>query len=59
MYRLYSAIKFIFRPEAQGVVCGAVYLVLMFLFIPVLFYDRLRNTSTETFPFHEVGVQNI
>ena len=43
-----------FRPEAQGVLCGAVYLIVVFLFIPVPFYNYL-TTDEAQFPHHEVS----
>ncbi|ESP04791.1 hypothetical protein LOTGIDRAFT_184756 [Lottia gigantea] len=39
-------------PEALGVVCGAVFLIILFLFIPIPFYKHL-STGTEKFPYHE------
>ncbi|KAL5020418.1 hypothetical protein ScPMuIL_003310 [Solemya velum] len=38
-------------PESQGVVCGAVFLIIMFLFIPVPFYKHLTDDS-RIFPHH-------
>lgn len=41
-------------PEAQGVICGAVFLIVMFLFIPVPFYKFLsEELPTKQFPHHE------
>ncbi|KAK2170087.1 hypothetical protein LSH36_4g02025 [Paralvinella palmiformis] len=40
-------------PEAQGVVCGAVYLIMMFLFVPVCFYQDLALRNMAQFPFHK------
>ncbi|XP_071095089.1 UDP-N-acetylglucosamine--dolichyl-phosphate N-acetylglucosaminephosphotransferase-like [Haliotis cracherodii] len=40
-------------PEALGVICGAVFLIVMFLFIPVPFYKHLSDTDTAKFPYHE------
>ncbi|KAL3848081.1 hypothetical protein ACJMK2_018962 [Sinanodonta woodiana] len=40
-------------PEAQGVICGAVFLIIMFLFIPVPFYKHLSDTVSDTFPYNE------
>lgn len=46
--------KFLFnRPEAQGVLCGAVYLIVVFLFIPVPFYKHLAEKDAQ-FPHYEV-----
>ncbi|KAK3107213.1 hypothetical protein FSP39_009619 [Pinctada imbricata] len=39
-------------PEAQGVICGAVFLVIMFLFLPVPFYRHLADGNAR-FPHHE------
>lgn len=42
-------------PESQGMICGAVFLVIMFLFIPVPFYKHiLTDNSEKSFPHHEV-----
>ena len=41
-----------FRPEAQGVICGAVFLIAMFVFIPFPFYDKMLEA--DQFPFNEV-----
>ncbi|XP_060585630.1 UDP-N-acetylglucosamine--dolichyl-phosphate N-acetylglucosaminephosphotransferase-like [Ruditapes philippinarum] len=40
-------------PEAAGVICGAVFLVIMFLFIPVPFYRHLADPANKNFPHHE------
>lgn len=40
-------------PESAGVICGAVFLVIMFLFIPVPFYKHLADPSNTKFPHHE------
>ncbi|XP_053404402.1 UDP-N-acetylglucosamine--dolichyl-phosphate N-acetylglucosaminephosphotransferase-like [Mercenaria mercenaria] len=40
-------------PEAAGVICGAVFLVIMFLFIPVPFYKHLADPANKKFPHHE------
>ncbi|XP_076457758.1 UDP-N-acetylglucosamine--dolichyl-phosphate N-acetylglucosaminephosphotransferase-like [Babylonia areolata] len=40
-------------PESLGVICGAVFLIIMFLFIPVPFYSHLTDINTKTFPHHE------
>lgn len=40
-------------PESQGVVCGTVYLIIMFIFIPVPFYQYFTDRGTFAFPFHE------
>ena len=45
---------FSFRPEAQGVICGAVFLITIFLFIPFPFYDKLLKA--DLFPFNEVCI---
>jgi hypothetical protein len=48
---------FNFSPEAQGVVCGAVFLIIMFLFIPVVFMRQLADTSTQQgFPHDRVSI---
>lgn len=42
-------------PESQGMICGAIFLVIMFLFIPVPFYKHiLTDNSEKSFPHHEV-----
>ena len=41
------------RPESLGVVAGAVYLIMMFVFIPVPFWKPLTDDEPE-FPHHEV-----
>ena len=50
-----------YSPEAQGVVCGAVYVIVMFLFIPIPFYHHLtyRHLPENDFPFHEVSLFGI
>lgn len=41
-------------PESQGMICGAIFLVIMFLFIPVPFYKHiLTDNSEKPFPHHE------
>lgn len=40
-------------PESAGVICGAVFLVIMFVFIPVPFYKHLADTDNKAFPHHE------
>ncbi|OWF38952.1 UDP-N-acetylglucosamine--dolichyl-phosphate N-acetylglucosaminephosphotransferase [Mizuhopecten yessoensis] len=40
-------------PEAQGVVCGAVFLIIMFLFIPFPFYKHLAVNHSTKFPHNE------
>ncbi|XP_041373345.1 UDP-N-acetylglucosamine--dolichyl-phosphate N-acetylglucosaminephosphotransferase-like [Gigantopelta aegis] len=40
-------------PEALGVICGAVFLILMFLFIPVPFYKHLADNEKGKFPHQE------
>ena len=42
------------RPEAQGVLCGAVFLIILFLFIPVPFYQYWADHENQNFPHHEV-----
>ena len=42
------------RPEGLGVVCGMVYLVAMFLFIPVPFLHPYLINAQYTFQHHEV-----
>ena len=48
-----------FRPESMGVICGAVYLIIMFLFIPVPFYKHLAENKTGKFPYHEVRLCKV
>ena len=39
-------------------ICGAVFLIILFLFTPVPFYQYWTNRGNEaTFPFHEVRTQ--
>ncbi|KAJ8315940.1 hypothetical protein KUTeg_005954 [Tegillarca granosa] len=40
-------------PESLGVICGAVFLIIMFLFIPVPFYKHLSDNESTRFPHHE------
>ncbi|XP_071175281.1 UDP-N-acetylglucosamine--dolichyl-phosphate N-acetylglucosaminephosphotransferase-like [Mytilus edulis] len=41
-------------PEALGVICGAIFLIIMFLFIPVPFYKHLYYTENyKSFPHNE------
>ncbi|XP_059140522.1 UDP-N-acetylglucosamine--dolichyl-phosphate N-acetylglucosaminephosphotransferase-like isoform X2 [Physella acuta] len=40
-------------PEALGVVCGAVFLCTMFLFMPIPFYKQLADNTPGKFPHHE------
>ncbi|KAK0042991.1 UDP-N-acetylglucosamine--dolichyl-phosphate N-acetylglucosaminephosphotransferase [Biomphalaria pfeifferi] len=40
-------------PEALGVVCGAVFLCTMFLFMPMPFYKQLADNTPGKFPHHE------
>lgn len=40
-------------PEALGVVCGAVFLCTMFLFMPIPFYKQLAENTPGKFPHHE------
>ncbi|XP_002730450.2 UDP-N-acetylglucosamine--dolichyl-phosphate N-acetylglucosaminephosphotransferase-like [Saccoglossus kowalevskii] len=40
-------------PEALGVICGAVFLMVMFLFIPVPFLEIFLADKWEKFPHHE------
>ncbi|BFZ14153.1 hypothetical protein BsWGS_17192 [Bradybaena similaris] len=40
-------------PEALGVVCGAVFLATMFLFMPIPFYKQLAVNTPGKFPHHE------
>ena len=54
-YVIIKVYSFIFRPESAGVICGAVFLVIMFLFISVPFYKHLADTNNKAFPHHEVG----
>ncbi|XP_074661852.1 UDP-N-acetylglucosamine--dolichyl-phosphate N-acetylglucosaminephosphotransferase-like [Tubulanus polymorphus] len=46
-------------PEAQGVLCGAIYLLVLFLFIPVVFYQHIAEGKIlQAFP-HERLVEFI
>ncbi|XP_077985577.1 UDP-N-acetylglucosamine--dolichyl-phosphate N-acetylglucosaminephosphotransferase-like [Glandiceps talaboti] len=40
-------------PEALGVICGAIYLIIMFLFIPVPFMEIFLQEKWAEFPHHE------
>ncbi|GBO19911.1 UDP-N-acetylglucosamine--dolichyl-phosphate N-acetylglucosaminephosphotransferase, partial [Araneus ventricosus] len=40
-------------PEAMGVVCGSVFLIIMFLFIPVPFIQYWTTNSEAPFPHHQ------
>ncbi|XP_070551288.1 UDP-N-acetylglucosamine--dolichyl-phosphate N-acetylglucosaminephosphotransferase-like [Ptychodera flava] len=40
-------------PEALGVICGAVFLIIMFLFIPFPFMEVFLQEKLEEFPHHE------
>ena len=42
-----------------GVICGAVYLIIMFLFITVLFYKHLAENKTGKFLYHEVSLHRV
>lgn len=42
-------------PEALGVVCGAIFLCVMFLFMPIPFYKQLADKTPGKFPHHEVS----
>ncbi len=53
-----KTVIFFARPEAQGVVCGAVYLCIMFLFIPVPFYEYMTQKEVTQFPFSEVSMNH-
>lgn len=44
----------VFRPEAIGVVSGCVFLITVFLFIPIPFSKNILNI--ESFPHHEVRI---
>ena len=41
-------------PEGLGVICGAVYLISMFLFIPIPFLPSLIPETETPFKHHEV-----
>ena len=41
-------------PEGLGVICGAVYLISMFLFIPIPFLPSLIPETETPFEHHEV-----
>ena len=43
------------RPESLGVICGMVYLICMFLFIPMPFVSKwMTDDDITSFPHHEV-----
>lgn len=44
-------------PEAQGVISGAVFLIILFCFIPVPFLGCFVEEQCKAFPHHEVGRQ--
>ena len=48
--------QLIYRPEAQGVVCGTVYLISLFLFIPIAFSEYL-SADYASFPHHRVSTR--
>ena len=50
---MYHFVFCLSRPESLGVVAGAVYLIMMFVFIPVPFWKPLTDDEPE-FPHHEV-----
>lgn len=44
------------RPEAQGVISGAVFLIILFCFIPVPFLRCFVEDGCAAFPYDEVGL---
>lgn len=42
-------------PESQGVISGAVFLILLFCFIPVPFLNCFVEEQCKAFPHHEVS----
>ena len=44
------------RPEGLGVVCGAVFLCVMFVFMPVPFHKHLAANTPGKFPHNEVSL---
>ncbi|GFR29359.1 UDP-N-acetylglucosamine--dolichyl-phosphate N-acetylglucosaminephosphotransferase [Trichonephila clavata] len=42
-------------PEAMGVVCGCVFLIVMFLFIPIPFIQYWTTNTKVPFPHHELS----
>jgi len=55
---MYLSVFLICRPEAQGILCATVYLMVVFLFIPVPFYKYLSGTDAQ-FPHHEVSIGTL
>lgn len=43
-----------YSPEAVGVLCGAVYLICLFIFIPFPFWSKWWENGSLVFPHHEV-----
>jgi hypothetical protein len=48
-----------FSPEAMGVLCGAVYLICVFVFIPFPFWKAWWENGANDFPHHEVMFHDI
>ena len=44
----------VFSPEAMGVLCGAVYLICLFIFIPFPFWTTWWENGGNDFPHHKV-----
>lgn len=42
-------------PESQGVICGAVFLIILFCFIPFPFLNCFVEEQCKAFPHHEVS----
>ncbi|GIY23418.1 UDP-N-acetylglucosamine--dolichyl-phosphate N-acetylglucosaminephosphotransferase [Caerostris extrusa] len=42
-----------FRPEAMGVICGSVFLIIMFIFIPIPFIQYWTTNLEVPFPHHQ------
>lgn len=45
----------VFSPESQGVISGAVFLIILFCFIPVPFLSCFVEEQCKAFPHHEVS----
>ena len=55
--RLLNPIKFLKRPEAYGVISGAMFLIITFIFIPLRFYETLA--FNKELSYHQVSFKNL
>ena len=51
---IFSNMFLSYRPESLGVIAGAIFLIIMFFFIPVPFWRSWSENSYEDFPHHRV-----